>query len=73
MNELIFGYTPEQIREAQKGCTITRPLPDYDPVFRSDELKSDVYLLVNISLKKLEANRYYGVIDRLARAGIIDS
>ena len=70
MNDLIFGYTWEQIQSAQHGKPLSRPAtatPQGDAL-----LPGDVDLLTRHGLNGLEDMGYYGVIDRLSSAGLID-
>ena len=72
MQDLIFGYTFEEIEDAQQGKPLNRVLPPKEPCAEKDIcLPGDVDLLNRYGLKELENRGYHGVIDRLARAGII--
>ena len=71
-DNLIFGYTWDEIRDAQQGKPLKRELPQKEPGAEDDIcLPMDVSLLAGHGLIELENRGYYGVIDRLARAGII--
>ena len=71
--ETIFGYTWEEIAKAQQGHSLGRTIAQRTPGFDNPCLPSDVDLLIRHGLKELENRKYYGVIDRLARAGIIEA
>jgi hypothetical protein len=72
MQNLIFGHTWEEIEAAQQGKPLHRHLPPKEPGAEKDIcLPGDVDLFTRYGLKELENRGYHGVIDRLARAGII--
>lgn len=71
--DLIFGYTWEQISAAQQGKPLNRPIPARTQGYDNPCLPGDVDLLCRYGLKELENRGYHGVIDRLARAGLIDA
>lgn len=64
----IFGYTWEQIQKAQRGAPLLST-----PTTGMLRLctQEDVNLLVNYGPQKLRDMGYYGVIDRLQRAGLM--
>jgi hypothetical protein len=70
--ELIFGYTWNQINEAQQGNssvlhpTIKNKTPD---IVLTDK---DLDLFNEVGIPGLEKLGYFGLIDRLKRAGVID-
>jgi hypothetical protein len=69
MSDLIFGYTWEQIQRAQQGGRLSDPIPPVDP--NAPILKDgDLDLLEKHGMEGLEEMEFYGVIDRLKRAGI---
>ena len=70
--DTIFGYTWEEIQAAQQGKTLSRKIPARTQGYDDPCLPGDVDLLVRYGLKELENCGYYGVIDRLARAGLIN-
>ena len=73
MENLIFGYTLNQIKTAQQGQPLKRPLPPKENGAENDIcLPGDVRLLIDLGLKAVEDRGYYNVIDRLSRAGIIE-
>ena len=72
MNDLIFGYTWEQIQKAQQGGVLTQILPLTAKAATSDICtKSDLDLFIKHGKGGLEDKQFYGVIDRLKQAGII--
>ena len=71
MSDLMFGYTWQEIKAAQQGKPLVRNLPPCNGDISDVCLPGDVDLLVRYGLKELETRGYHGVIDRLARAGII--
>lgn len=68
MNEKIFGYDWADIQCAQQGGRLGKPVSLGKPSECDD---SDVALLDKYGLARLEEMRYFGVIDRLRRAGHI--
>jgi hypothetical protein len=67
---LIFGYTWNEIKAAQQGARLEKRPPakkETDSIL----LKGDVELLEQYGLKKLEKFGYFGIIDRLTRAGLV--
>jgi len=72
MEDLIFGYTREQISAAQQGQPLTRQLPGVIPGYCDPLLAEDVSLLCKHGLNKLENEGYHNVVDRLAQAGLLD-
>ena len=72
MDDLILGYTWEEIHAAQQGEPLRKmicPRGVYDHPCE----KNDVDLLIIHGLKGLQEMRFDGVIDRLCRAGLIDN
>ena len=74
MTDLIFGYTWEEIQAAQQGKPLTHVPPGKtEGANAGPSLPGDIDLLTRLGLKELETRGYFGVIDRLARAGIINA
>jgi hypothetical protein len=71
MTDLVFGYTWEQIQNAQQG----REFRHYIPVGTTKPLatEADVKLLVEKGLTWLVEQQFHGVIDRLKNSGLIVS
>ena len=69
MNKLIFGYTWEQIQKAQQGGTLQSFVPFDIPQIVCT--KEDIALFEEYGESGLKEKQFYGVIDRLAKAGII--
>ena len=68
----IFGYTWEQIQDAQQGKPfrqfVTGPA---NSDLTEDRIKADLALLNELGLSGLESKQFYGVIDRLKRIGAL--
>ena len=71
--DTIFGYTWEEISAAQQGKPLSRAIPPRSQGYDDICLPGDVDLLVRYGLKELENRGYHGVIDRLARGGLIEA
>ena len=72
MNDLIFGYTWEQIQKAQQGGVLAQILTLTAKAATSDICtKSDLDLFIKHGESGLEDKQFYGVIDRLKQAEII--
>ena len=72
MPNLIFGYTFEEIQAAQQGMPLTRALPLAAQVAKEALCTSeDMDLFNKHGETGLKEKQFYGVIDRLVRAGII--
>jgi hypothetical protein len=68
----IFGYTWEQIQDAQQG----KPFRQFvtgaaNSDLTEDRIKADMELLNELGLAGLESKQCYGVIDRLKRIGAL--
>lgn len=72
MDDLIFGYTWEEIHAAQQGALLGKTI-SHRGVYDHPCEKNDVDLLIIHGLKGLQEMGFYGVIDRLFRAGLIDN
>lgn len=74
MSEKIFGYDWADIQRAQQGGRLHRTIDTSKSHYSADtaeQLESDVALLDKHGLARLEEMQYFGVIDRLRRAGHI--
>jgi len=69
MEDLIFGYTWEEIQKAQQGGKLRKSLPS--SIKENPCTANDIDLLTRYGLKELENRRYWGIIDRLKKQGII--
>lgn len=70
MNDKIFGYDWEDIKRAQQGGQLARPVTR----FNNDGvqlLPNDLSMLEEHGIDGLAIMGYHGVLDRLARAGRI--
>lgn len=69
MTEKIFGYTWEQIKNAQQGIPLASPITGklVKPLCEPEDLK----LLDKHGIEGLEKMQFYGVIDRLKNSNII--
>lgn len=70
----IFGYTFEEIQEAQQGGRLgrtvdTSKVEPFDPVRE----RADLDLLNGLGEAKLREMGYLGVIDRLGRGGYLQA
>lgn len=72
MSDLIFGYTWEEIHAAQQGAPLGKTF-SHRGVYDYPCEKNDVDLLIIHGLKRLQEMGFYGTIDRLCRAGLIDN
>ena len=70
MADLIFGYTWEQIQNAQQGRALREYLPTTS-TGRKPATQADVDLLVKHGLEELQRMQFFGVIDRLQGSGLI--
>ena len=71
MNTPIFGYDWEDIKRAQQGGMLSRPLAP----FKNDGVQlmpNDLAMLEEHGIDGLAIMGFHGVIDRLARAGRIN-
>lgn len=67
--DLIFGYTWEEIQRAQNGGRLQKTI--CTPVSNDPAIKSDLALLEKHGIDGLKSMQFFGVIDRLQRAGMI--
>ena len=72
MQDLIFGYTWEEIQRAQQGGQLRQILP-LETKAATDDICSatDLDLFKQHGKDGLIAMQYHGTLDRLARAGLI--
>ena len=75
-NDLIFGYTWEQIKNAQQGGTLARALHQVCPLHagaaENDICRDgDIERYKELGADGLHEQKLYGIIDRLTRAGIM--
>lgn len=71
MNDLIFGYTWEQIQAAQQGKSLHQVVPLQAQMAKDDICtKTDLELLEKHGIDGLIEKKFYGVLDRLQQAGI---
>jgi hypothetical protein len=71
----IFGYTWEQIQNAQQGKPFRQPINVTAPAngdLTDARIKADMELLNELGLDGLESKQFYGVIDRLKRIGALE-
>lgn len=69
----IFGYDWEDIQRAQRGGTLRRNITSKPASDMTDErISADLDLLRKHGVQGLHDMQFYGVIDRLQRAGHID-
>lgn len=68
MTANIFGYTWDEIRAAQQGASLTRPV-QHQP--RKTATADDLALLHQYGLDGLQRRQFFGVIDRLQAGGHI--
>lgn len=73
-DDLIFGYTFDEIESAQRGGRLGRAVDTSKPAGEDSEerKRADLLLLEKHGLEKLREMHYFGVIDRLCRAGYLD-
>ena len=72
MDDLIFGYTWEQIQAAQQGKALQCVVPLAAMAAKDDICtKRDLDLFIEHGEKGLKEKKLFGVIDRLERAGIL--
>ena len=67
----IFGYSFEDIQRAQQGGRLSRPVDTTKPATTDHSFVKGQELLDAHGLDGLKAMGYFGVIDRLQRAGLI--
>ena len=73
MSDLIFGYTWEQIQKAQQNGVLGEIVPIQAQMAKDDICtKKDLELFEKYGIKGLIEKQFYGVLDRLQRAGIYD-
>ena len=71
-NNLIFGYTWEQIQKAQQGEVLGQIVPLATKAAKDDICtRGDLELFEKYGEEGLKAMQFDGVIDRLTRAGVI--
>ena len=72
MQDLIFGYTWEEIQRAQQGGQLRQILP-LEAAMAKDDICSaeDLSLFQEHGKNGLITLGYFGTLDRLKRAGII--
>lgn len=68
---LIFGYSWDAIKEAQKGKGLGRTVSYEQP--KEILMDGDMELFEDFGLEGLKERQFYGVIDRLTRAGVLSS
>ena len=74
MNDLIFGYTWEQLQAAQQGEVLRQVLPLAAKAAKDDICtKKDMDLFIEHGETELKEMQSYGTIGRLTRAGIISA
>ena len=72
MNNLIFGYSWEQLQAAQQGEVLRQVLPLAAKAAKDDICtEKDMDLFIEHGEAGLKEMQSYGTIDRLTRAGII--
>ena len=71
MSDKIFGYDWEDIQRAQQGGRLGRVIDTRQDPHASDaqHLESDIKLLEQYGVDGLREKQYFGVLDRLERAG----
>jgi len=69
MTDLIFGYEWEEIKLAQQGKPLGRKILSLTNNIDICK-KSDLVLLEKHGIEGLKKMQFYGVLDRLQRAGI---
>lgn len=73
-NDRIFGLTWDQIQRAQRGQGYRDRIDTSKPAFKAatpEEAEGDRQLLEKHGEQGLRDRGYFGVIDRLQRAGLI--
>lgn len=76
MNDLTFGHTWEDIQGMQQKKAVrqtidcSKPSPVYDHL-PCGTRESDIQLMCEIGIEGLEREEKYGILDRLARSGVI--
>jgi hypothetical protein len=70
MKDLIFGYTWEQIQNAQQGKGLSSRINPSNNLPKATQ--GDVDLLVEHGVDKLREMQIFGVIDRLENSGLVD-
>ena len=63
---IIFGYTWEEIKNAQQGKPLGKPVKNYYNICTEDDIK----LFIQYGEQGLRDIGFYGVLDRLQRAEI---
>ena len=74
MSDKIFGYDWEDIQRAQRGGRLNRTIDTSKSPYSADtaeRLDADVKLLEQYGEDGLRDLAYFGVLDRLKRAGYI--
>ena len=73
MQKLIFGYTWEQIQNAQQGKALGQTLPAIVDKAGKDDIcsRDDLDLFEKHGESGLKEKQFFGVIDRLTQAGVI--
>lgn len=66
-----FGYDWDDIQRAQQGGRLSRPVVRTDDDINPDRLAHDRALLAQYGANGLRKLEYFGVLDRLQRAGLI--
>lgn len=69
----IFGYTFDQIQRAQHGGRLSEVIDTTKPSAPDGNLAADQALLAKHGMDGLKALSYFGVVDRLERAGVTTS
>jgi len=71
----IFGYGWDDIQRAQQGGSLSRKVDTSRPMdsdMTPDRLRADEALLNEHGVDGLKAKEFFGVLDRLKRAGLLD-
>ena len=68
--DAIFGYSFEEIRRAQQGGRLGRVVDVSKPAALDGDLTKDQALLDEHGIEGLKAKGFFGVLDRIQRAGL---
>ena len=73
-DNLIFGYKWEDIQQAQQGEALSKIVPLAAAMAKDDICtEKDLELVETIGIAGIKEKGFFGVLDRLQRAGIIES